>query len=254
MFDGKPIGEVIDELMATEQRTANEETDRRLSEILLTSRLGMRGIIVPRGPISIGGLDAEDKLKTYQLIWKYTPEKINNDIFFASRAAMVSKKALPRPIQPPIEKLAHSKLDLEGVGKKRSMTLPLYTDLREHAPSATESKGGMGSRESFLPALGHKVWEAPQDSPYDAYIFKNFEGKFVGYLRIPHYVMYNDSVEYLIDILNTFEGMTDMLILDQFNNPGGLLFNAFAVTSMLTDQTLQIPKQRMKISHAFRRI
>src|SRR5262249_24521010 len=77
-FNGKPVGDVVRELMADET-SANEATDHAMAAHYLTHRIAALGHKVPQGSVSI---EVKPKYarqaKKYTLAWFYKPEKITN--------------------------------------------------------------------------------------------------------------------------------------------------------------------------------
>lgn len=241
-FDGRPIHDVVSQLKQSEQRSANEATDQALAEIFLTNRFGAKAAIVPKGAVSIGVRSNNGKVKNYQLIWNYTSEKINNPT-----AHLTGVRSACTAYNVPEEKGRKAKRALLN---QMTMSLPLFQELDKVAPHLRKNAHFIGARESFLPTLGKKLWKSDEDCQYDAYLFMTEDRKRVGYLRIPHYMLMDEDADQAAEIISLFEDMTDMLVIDQFNNPGGIVFHAYALASMLTDQPLLTPKQRMKVSQA----
>ena len=75
-FDGVPAAQAVAAVQA--EIPANvPATDKALAEIYLTHRAGARGYVVPQGPITIGvKAKGSDSVQNLQLIWDYTPEKV----------------------------------------------------------------------------------------------------------------------------------------------------------------------------------
>lgn len=224
MFDGRPMQEVIDGLIDQEQRQANEKTDRALAaEVFLTFRSGARGHQVPKGPITITVKPVHaSKLCSYQLLWNYTPEKIKY-------------KALENDVAQ--NKAFQVWQDF--------MMVPFFVNLDEEM----SEKDLLGARKSYVPDLGNILWKTEDENPFHAYLYKAPDGRAIGYVRIPHYVGNPPKqVEEFAKIMIYFEEHADALVIDQVNNPGGSAFYLYALASMLTDQPLQTPKERMTIT------
>lgn len=233
-FGGKPIADVIADLKMNEIGDATATTDQCLAEMILTYRSGMSGMIVPRGPINITvNSAASGKTSTFQLIWKYTPEKINSDMSMS-------------PFEDHLD-LQNEKLSKHPIFHKKMLT-PLYATFAKKEKSSPSDPHNLGSRVSFIPPLGTKLWESDEDSPFDAYLFKTSDRKIIGYIRIPHYMGSEKNVEAFANIIDLFNSMTDALVIDQVNNPGGLIFYSYALASALTDKPLATPKHRMAIT------
>jgi hypothetical protein len=198
----------------------------------LTWRSGMRGDVVPRGPISISIKSASSgKVQTYQLIWNYTPEQIKNITDLPWYAGVLSFL------------LPSSK---EAKNPERALMLsPLY---ELYSYKIDEESEGLGARKSFIPPLGFQEWVQNEPDKCYAYIYRNEEGRRIGYLRIPNYVDlgYADS---FLETAAFFQENTDALVIDQVDNPGGYVFYLYLLSSLFTDQPLATPKHHIKITH-----
>lgn len=245
MFDGQTADAAISEIMKNEFRSANEATDRAFAEYILTNRLAQFGHTVPKGPIMIGIKPVGSaRTSTYQLIWTYSPEKISNG-FMGSLADQTSSDVAVD------ESLLHEKFF------NKKMVMPFFEVIREsslekgkkeQAPKDQAANEFIGSRESFIPTLGRTWWENHKSSPFKAYLYENDDHKLIGYVRIPHFVGYDQEVNEFASIISFFEERSDALVIDQVNNPGGYVFYAYALASLLTDQPLYTPKHRMTIT------
>jgi len=254
-FDDRPIQDVIDEIINTSNKSSNPMSDRGLAEIKLTKRSGKVGDIVPQGVIFITTRLAESK-KTLkqQLRWNYTPEYVKNPLDFFQ-----TLDYLP---WFPFQSKEKPKLELPKI----AMTSPLHQEI---ALQCAGRDGGLGSRKSFLPPFGEIVWsnertddeeseglegymldkEDDEDALFwHAYIFAQANGSEIGYIRIPHYVLTESQVERFGEIIAMMEERTDALIIDQLHNYGGYVHVQYMLASMLTDEPLQAPYHRIKIS------
>jgi PDZ domain/Peptidase family S41 len=236
LFDGQPAGEAIAEIMQHEFRSANEATDKAFAEYILTNRFAKLGQTVPRGPLSVTLKHAASgEAATYQLIWNYTPEKISNG-FLGS-------------MMDPERDLQDNQRSFLAKGFNKKMTTPLYEILKEDS-SLEKAQDFIGAKESWIPPLGRIWWENSSKSSFKAYIYETKERQLIGYVRIPHFMGMDSEVKEFGSILEFFKKRTDALVIDQLNNPGGYVFYAYALASMLTNDPLQTPKHRMTITHA----
>ncbi|MCE5316969.1 MAG: protease-like activity factor CPAF [Parachlamydia sp.] len=232
-FEGKPVEAVIQDLMSRYLRGANLDTDRAFAEYFLTLRSARIGHVVPKGSITIGVRHSgSTKTSNYQLIWNYTPEKVTNG--FISNLKSEKKKTL-------FEKNEFLSL---------KMVDPLYEGLFKFDGYSADDLPPplIGYTKSCLPPLGRIWWQAPEESPFHAYIFETEDRKLIGYVRIPHYVGMNEDAELFGYIIRFFEERTDALVIDQLDNPGGILYYCYALASMLTDTPLSTPLHRIAIS------
>jgi len=224
-FGGRPVEEVVRELYASDFTVSHPDTDIALATYALTSRLGSRGHIVPRGPVMLK-IAQKDVLKprTVQLIWSYDKEMIP---------------------APKMNCTQFWKLFL----KKRSLCEESLFN-RQYAvdfPLCKDEPTKLGALKGFLPLLGKKLWSAPHNPYYDAYIFEHASGP-VGYLRIPHYVHPDEAVDVFESLIDHMNGQTVALVIDQTHNSGGNYFQMIALASMLTDQALIAPLESIKIT------
>jgi hypothetical protein len=222
-FGGKPIAEEISSLKIYEKNV--EETDQALAELSLTRRRASRGFTVPKGPVVVGiKKRGSDKVTERQLIWKYTPEMINH-----------------------MGMSSHQAFTMGGDSKQSSIIpTPMMTadvELKNLNPQ------GLGDKNGYLPNLGTPIWQNASDDLYRAYIYKADNGEMIGVVRIPGYIVsdYTKSVENFAKIIGHMEKVTDKLVIDQLNNPGGSVFYLYTLASMLSDKPLQAPRHLMSI-------
>lgn len=231
-FDGAPVHEMITQLKTASGLLANAQTDQSLTELSLTHRKGMRGDVVPRGPMSVTVKSEENgKLYRYRLIWNYTPEVI---------PSILDKT--------PMQDTIWSMFDQERstINDETSLMTSLYELY------ALNGEGGnrptIGSYSSFIPNLGEKVWEKDEDCHFKAYIYLNPQGKKIGYIRIPNYRGDVEKVETFGQIINYFQENTEALVIDQVHNPGGSVLYMYSLASILADKPFITPKHRICIT------
>lgn len=253
-FGGCPTDEVVQELRKSEHRFATEETDRSHAENTLTSRFGMLGTKIPKGPIMIVIRSAEtEKLHSYQLIWDYYPERIKSGSCFPSSNKLKENPLMKQQMLYPLTMAYNPSLFKKSDKDEKK-------DHEEEEEEDEEEKSwekenvhpnSIGMRKSFLPRLGSTiVWESGEDSFFQAYIYQKENGKKVGVIRIPHYVFDEEEVGEFAQFIHLMQKETDMLVIDQLNNAGGNVYCTYAIASMLTDQALYTPKHRMMITQA----
>jgi hypothetical protein len=109
----------------------------------------------------------------------------------------------------------------------------------------------IGGYRSFVPDLGRITWDWSSHqnvrTPLSARIFELKDRISVGYIRIPHYSIDDRTIEDLHSVILHFNEATDLLVLDQVNNPGGSLFHAYAVLSHITNRELDVPMHSMAL-------
>ncbi len=231
-FDGKKTSDVVDALRAHVSNNA-ALTDRALAAIALTSRRGSRLDDTVRGPVTISVLPkGAPRPLSRQLIWDYAPEQI-----------------LP---QPGLLSFKPSSVDALG---RTTNPLPWPDDARLpnaelYAPGAG-NPFALGQRESYLPPLGDKLWESDPSDTFHAYLYRMQPGnRLIGYVRIPSYGASDagKQLDNFAKVIQRFEPITDALVIDQLNNPGGSVFYLYALASMLSDQPLAAPRHHIAIT------
>lgn len=260
LFDGRPTADVVAELQLEEFGISNSATDKALAEIYLTQRYGIMGQDVPRGPVSIQLRQNGGQLNSYQLIWTYLPEKIENNLtnfdFFLAAKQNHAVAHFNKPWMTPHFDPFHGRLE------KQVLKYIIEKENEEDETKDEDDLGDLnpheiGAKESYIPPLG-KIWWKNPGKAFHAYIFETEDRKLVGYLRIPNYEdCYCGNLSFaelvfipeLKNILSEFQDRTDALVIDQINNPGGSVFYMYSIASLLTDKSLSTPKHRMMINY-----
>jgi C-terminal processing protease CtpA/Prc len=229
--DGKTAAQAVAEVQVQIPENV-PGTDQALAELRFTNRSAARGYEVPQGPVTLGiKAKGSDQVSQIQLIWDYVPERIS------PRGALGSSTGAD---------LFKDGVDVTG---QSSLFRPwMNAAVADAAPA--DNPYTLGTRKSFLPDLGTKVWESGDDNFFNAYIYKTDDRKLVGYVRIASYVA-PDFTKALADfakIVGLFQATTDAMIIDEVNNPGGSVFYLYSLASMLTDQPLKTPLHRMSIT------
>jgi hypothetical protein len=223
-FNGHPVAEEIAKIHAIYYGGV-EQTDQALAELFLTSRSAANGLDVPQGPVllkikSAGAIVA----RAVQVIWKYTPELIQNDV--------------------PAKFQSHVDIDATSALFQKQMVWGGFT-----SPSVQNDDPFMlGAKKSFIPALGTKIWESGDDSKFHSYVFRTEANHILGYIRVPHYTADGTWVSEFAKVIANMEKSTDALVIDEINNPGGSVFYLYALASLLTQDPLFTPHHQMKIT------
>ncbi len=234
-FEGRPVKDILKELEA--EFVANvPETDQSMAENRLTQRRATQGSLVPQGLVrlKIQPKNASTP-RTLQIAWETTQESVTFKSSAPSLRQSRSFKTRDGIIDP--------NLWIMLGGDHVNQDLSSFEDLN---PFTT------GTKRSFLPALGEKIWETDSSNSFDAYIYRTANRKMIGVIRIPTYSLpaaadYQKAVRDFSDIINHFEKHTDALFIDQLNNPGGSVFYLYTLASMLSPQSLRTPKHRMAL-------
>lgn len=232
-MDGRPVAAVLAEL---DQEFGNNvaATDAALADLQLTSRTGRKNNPnIPRGPATLKlKRFATDEVLTHQLMWDYTPELIREQ-----RMAPASDSLLG--------------LAFAQNAPRATLRAPMmFSPIALEAANAANTHA-LGAKKSFIPDFGPRIWEAPADNQFDAYIFQNADSKLVGVIRIPGYIVadYMKASADFLAIIKKFQAQTSSLIIDQVNNPGGSVFYLYNLVSMLNAQAVPAPRHRVSLNH-----
>lgn len=222
-LDGTSIAEVKKSIMQSMGANVST-TDEALADLSVTRRRASRNLSVPRGPVVLQIKKANGQIVNHQLIWEYMPETV--------------KGRTQIPVAE-IEKVEAFKFKS-----------PIMASATAKDFMMAGNPHGVGEKKSFLSDFGARIWEAAENSEFDAYIFKNADSKLIGVLRIPSYMPSdaNKAVSDFAAIIKKMESTTDGLIIDQVNNPGGSVFYLYALASMLTKDSLVTPRHRMMLN------
>lgn len=243
-FNGRPIAEVLEEFRKEELKCGDTLSDHSVAEIFFTKRSGAQGIHVPQGDVALGVRHKGKKTESiYTISWKHIPERIRNIVLDAPHAC-----ALSHIIEPVKAVAARQKVPVsQSQTFKKSMLSPYYKPLSvTHVLDAAGE--GIGNRNSFVPALGKKIWSSHPDSDFHAYLFETPDRHRYGYIRIPHFDASVFEFEQFKELVRRFEKESEALIIDQINNPGGSVFYMYAMLSVLTKTPLAVPMHRISLT------
>lgn len=225
-FNGKPIEDVVNSLKKKNTGKIQSETNQRLGEIALTTRLGSHGDVVPEGYTTI--TLKREKEEQFLVKWFYLPEEITSNF---------------TPYLEPVEMVSLSRHPL--LHKKRYT--PFYDDAKESFFHEEDNGRLLGGRKSFLPILGKITWESGSTS-FDAYMYESPGRNLIGFVRIPNFMGDDFDAEEFEKIIGMFKKNADAIVIDQMNNPGGSLFYLYALISMLSDKPLKSLKESSVIT------
>lgn len=225
-MDQVPMAQVLNEIKIANGKNV-AETDNAMADLTVASRSGRRNNVVPNSVVTLTiQRKQESKPVEQQIAWEYTPETI-------------------------IGETMSSDIDEEQPQLKSPMMISsVAQELAQYQMAANNF--GVGVRESFLPDFGARIWESEATSPFDAYIYKNEEGKLIGVVRISKYYEPDHSAASaaFVKIIAKFQKVTDSMVIDQLNNPGGSVFYLYGLASMLTETAIATPKHRMVLNYA----
>jgi hypothetical protein len=225
-------------------------TDWALAARKLTRRSGAAGDKIETGSAIIKG-DRAEKNVIAQIVWNVSENLNSNSLSINAKQRGQFMKRLPRTLSN------HQKIVLENTYKHihdRSFKVPFVDFTSLSSSEDAKDPNALGKKESFLPPLGDRViWSTEASNPWSAYIYINADNKLIGVIRIPNYVpdeTVGTPLHYATqfgEILAKMNEMTDLLVIDQLNNPGGSVFYLYTLASMLTDVPLQTPRHRFTI-------
>ena len=251
LFDGVPIERVISELRQQEVGYNHDLTDNALAELYLTSRFGSLGHTVPKGAVKIvGKRQSKSKKNRCTVSWDYTPEKMVNAPFCTHEKSIAFRNFKKLEAE---EKICYFKKKMsDHPFFFKQFAMPQFSAMERLVANGDHCSDMMGSRKSFIPLLGSVIWESDEDFIFHAYVFETSKGEIAGYIRIPSFKPANvdAALAEFAGLIDAFEEETDLLIIDQINNPGGYLLYVYALASMLANQPLSIPKQQIMFQQA----
>lgn len=203
-------------------------------------RIGALGHRVPSGSITLTGFSKNSSSAIeHQLEWDYTSEKVHEPFNSVNKrlSTKISNKSLSKEKTQTFAKSPFF---------RKKFSMPQYDVIANVKGRPSD----LGAKKSFLPQLGKVLWQAPEDSFFDAYVFAMPNGKRSGFVRIPSYSLSDSELaaQQLMDIIDIFQRKSDVLVIDQVNNPGGFVLYMYALASMLTDKALSVPKHRLMIT------
>lgn len=231
-FNGKPVKQAVEEQLDA-KFLSNENTAYALATMTLTSRDASFGDEVPQGLMEITVISkGDDQQRKCLFEWDYSPEHL-----------------------PPMDQMPWFSGSLDWIWakeKKEHITIDMASNAFKRFEHKREFEGILGSRKSGLPPLGEIIWTNDPHEEFYAYIYKNEEGKNVGYLRISTYMFESEETgANLIKTFKEFEANTEVLVIDQINNPGGNLINAYFVLSLLATSPMSLIDHRVMINQSY---
>ncbi len=239
-FDSHPIHDVIGELREQEVGSNVLETDQALAELTLTYRQGEMGHYVPSGDVKITGKKKGTNQEISTTVrWIYTPERIRDFSQLDLNVDMsMCKQEWKEDWQTALKKSQFFEKFMVAHFWHKSFV----------GASLEMNRHTLGTRSSYIPPLGAKIWKPEFDTFFDAYIFRTPSGKEIGYIRIPHYDGDEEELDEFGLLMSIFQQYTDALVIDQINNPGGSIFYMYALASTLIDRPSHTPKHHLALT------
>jgi hypothetical protein len=241
-WNGKPIADVINKFLDEEYCYGFDNPVRReLGVSFLTYRSAEMGMQVPKGDVTLtfkkpglfGGTATVNETWRHEseLVPPYPAKKGNvakslingkNPFAFVQKCAEI----------PYVKTAAyHHRLKL----------------VQERADSGRSH--ALGSRRGFVPMLGTPEWKSYNSDPFFAYTFTTPSGKKVGYIRIGSYGSGSKNKKNKFsEHISRFQKETDMLVIDQLNNPGGIVVYCLGLMSHLSTKPLMLQDEHTMIT------
>jgi hypothetical protein len=227
-FNGVPIQHAIEEFCSRDIGNNHTSTDKALGEFYFTNRTGSSGYEILKGEVEISYFKTNQKnSQKCTLSWDYRSELI--------------KKAKFKNF---------SKCLLQNIDHRKHFITPHYNLIRSVCTDNNEPSDLLGARKSRIPTLGQTLWKSPENGEFHAYLFLFDNENVGGYIRIPSYAPFDGDKAALefAEIIELFQEVSDILVVDQLNNGGGYILYLYALMGMLTDYELELPMHRIKLT------
>lgn len=245
-INNTPIDKVVNQFKLDEFGNPESKTDQTFAEMYFTLRLGSFGHLVPNGHIILGiKRQGAKNVTNYDFTWDYYPEEISTGPL---RSMIMLGKTNPTPLKPSsfdIFKQERLSARYQAIQRARQT---YEKDAFEVQECKNEHSYDLGDRNGPLPPLGRVIASDFLKTEFRAYMWETPNKKRFGYIRIPHFSLNIQASREFALIINAFEKLTDGLVIDQLNNPGGYLFSMYSLLSMLTPYPLTVPKERITIT------
>lgn len=243
---GKPIEEYVEHFRAQAFGDVVSGSNQMLAEQYLMLRLAKMGHEVEQGEISFVIKHQETGVvKMYSPHWVYVPEKIKNH--YQPAASLMKTKEVQKKTPQFFNKQMITPLQKTLENAQKEIKKYFVEEGLKNGEADTDFLI-LGQHQSFVPPLGEEILWKNADSHYHAYIFKMSDGKKIGYIRIPTFAVFGQEYREFESIIQHYQTETDALVIDQVNNPGGLVVYLFSLLSMLSDRPLFLPQERHTIT------
>lgn len=234
-IDGIPVAQAIEQFKNDEFQGLTSPSDHAIAVTAFTTRMGNHGHLTPEGPITITVKHkGTKKIATYDLIWIHNPDEIPNILVTNTRALKE---------QSSFYKKEMTSAYFAKWKDTKALTKKILKKVED------QDDKFIGSVKSSLPPLGKEIWKSSFGSFFDAKIYQ-IRDKKIGFVRIPHYMGSAQDFQDFVQIIDHLEKNSDLLVIDQLNNPGGMVFFTYALASVLTDKPLYVPKQKISINQS----
>ena len=232
-----------------EAAISSDPTGVSIGEMGLFRRLGMFGQEALIEDIEITILKkGETNPITLTLPWLHKPEWVGN------------KQLEKQELSKGLNKETGVVLPSLPQGLDKDFSVRIARELKDKDPSRLFKKPNKQKKEAgeevtedkrekgYLPPLGEVLWESSKKQTIYAYLYKNNEGKKIGYIYLPTFVFGGeDAVKVIKEIekaIKYFNKESEALVFDIAGNPGGSFFFLCAVLSTLSDKPLSLPTHK----------
>lgn len=231
-IDGISVREYVEKIIKEELSNDYSPTGYAIATSLIFEKYGELGQNTPTGNFSL-------KLKDHDL-----NEEFNFVFTWSHAEEKILKRKLPQfKAKKKFRSLSELKNDATKNYSINWLDHYFHPSNKIYAKDPDSSQDEVSFR-GFLPPLGDILWL--NKGFYDAYIFKNTDGKKISYLRISDFMYFHDDELKLI--LNKFKNETVGLILDITDNPGGSLYYMYETLSHISNKPIVPPLQIMTLN------
>lgn len=256
-IDGRPIQEIIEELIDENFNGDRTPTGYALAERNLFWHRGKLGQEVPVGKFQITFLqDGAIRPITRTFQWLNRPEWVPNHLLKGQcdkEAAFTSVNLSSLDLSSnPIRNIDQLLARDFSVAIAKEMAPQSVSNMVKEIKGAakTVEKAAEEDRrmKGFLPPLGRVLWESSKDNGIYAYLYNHPNNMKVGYLYLSSFdesgEWAEEVLDQIIDALKVFNRRADALVVDITNNIGGNVTYMYAVLSVLTNKPLKVPYHR----------
>lgn len=247
-FDGKPINQLIEEIIDEELGGDRTPTGYALAERMIFVRKGRFGRDVPSGTFEMTLLlqNEETPVKCV-LPWIHVKEWVG-EAEGEEEPDLNTELVIPGLRKGPsfdsIKKAQkYLQRDFNVHFAEELMRPKKYLRMEEEGEQEEEASDDR--EKGFLPELGKILWQTEEDKYFYAYIYENEESKKIGYFYLPSFSYFSGladaRMKEFLEILVQFNEETDGLIIDITNNSGGNAMFMYGMLAALTDKPLKIP-------------
>jgi len=256
-FDGRPIREVVEELIDENFNGDRSSTGYEFAVRNLFYRKASLGHSVPEGAFTLTIKNQKTrKYSVFVFPWMHVAELVPNPLL-ADRCTSTDRNEDSFSSITLVERIESLIAKDFSVGIAKDFGhANMLSLIKNKKPLKKQDKKRRRIEEEederekgFLPVLGDVLWESSKTEELYAYLYLDPKtGKPIGYIYIPTFDLQEaQSERYLaqfIEVLKVFNARAKGLVLDITDNPGGNMLFMYGILSALTDRPLKVPSQR----------